>query len=121
MLTFSRQERLKSRKMIAQLFKEGKSFVAYPLRVIWTVPPDEEEVGVSIAISVPKKIFKTAVARNRVKRQIREAYRLNKQDLFEKLAGHSVALMLIYVAKEALPYAEIEAGIRKMIKKWPDE
>ncbi len=135
MPTFTRQERLKSRKIIARLFKGGNSFVAYPLRVVWLLAEHDErtetsttmaeisgiaqEISVQVAISVPKKSFKTAVARNLLKRRIREAYRLHKHDLYEKLAGHSVALMLMFVAKEELTFAEIEKGMQKMIKKWP--
>lgn len=125
MPTLTKQERLKSRKTIARLFKEGKSFVAYPLRVIWLVTEGEKvgegerEFTAQLAISVPKRAFKTAVARNRLKRQIREAYRLHKQELYEKLAGRPAALMLVYIAKEALLFAEIEAGVKKMIRKFP--
>ena len=72
MPTFSKDERLKSRKTIALLFKGGHSFVAYPMRVVWTeIGPDAPaEAGLAlpgvaqVAISVPKKHFKTAVARN---------------------------------------------------------
>jgi ribonuclease P protein component len=71
-------------------------------------------------VSVPKRTFKTAVQRNRLKRQIREAYRLHRSLLLALLpAEHPpVALMLMYVAKEHLPYQEIEAGILKMARKW---
>jgi len=129
MPTFSRQERLKSRKIIGQLFKGGESFVAYPLRVVWvsaepnpafpvadkqlTTPPAQ------LAISVPKRNFKTAVARNLLKRRIREAYRLHKHELYEKLADRRIALMFMYIAKEELSFAEIEAGVKKMIRKFP--
>jgi ribonuclease P protein component len=75
--------------------------------------------GAQLAISVSKRSFKTAVARNRIKRQIREAYRLHKAELHEKLGERQVALMLIYIAKEALPYSEMEAGVKKMIRKFP--
>ena len=150
MPTFTRQERLKSRKTIARLFKEGNSFVAYPLRVVWLpVPVDPSpppsagqadsspeisgrrgverpaedgggaEPDIRIAITAPKKHFKTAVARNRIKRLIREAYRLNKHELYARLAGKRLALMLMYVAKEELSFAEIEAGVKKMIRKFP--
>ena len=139
MPTFTRPERLKSRKAIGRLFSGGHAYVAYPLRVVWlevapdpTLPPSAEQaipspaeggrVGsghAQIAVSVPKRTFKTAVQRNRVKRRIREAYRLRKHELFEKLAGRSIVFMVMYIAKEELPFAEISAGMQKMIRKFP--
>ncbi len=124
-LSFHRTERLKSRKTIGLLFKSGggQSYVAYPLRVVWVQLGEETETEfpAQVALSVPKRTFKTAVERNRLKRQIREAYRLHKHELYEKLAAadHRIALMLMYVAKEALPFAEIEKGVAKMVRKWP--
>ncbi len=122
-LHFDRTERLKSRKVIGALFKGGESLVAYPLRVVWTVLPPEatSEFPAQVSISVSKRLFKTAVARNRLKRQIREAYRLQKAAFYEKLGDRRIALMLMYIAKEALPYAEIERGVRKMIRKFPEK
>lgn len=130
MPTFTRQERLKSSKTIARLFKEGNSFVAYPLRVVWLETETggegvregenvRDEFTAQIAISVSKRIFKNAVDRNRLKRRIREAYRLHKHEFYEKLADRTVALMLSFIAKEDLPFAEIEAGVKKMIRKFP--
>ncbi len=128
MFTFSRHERLKSRTLIGRLFREGNSFVAYPLRVVW-LPMDAdtrqavsmEDARAQLAISVPKRVFKTAVDRNRLKRRIREAYRLHKHLLYDKLTtgDRFAALMLVYVAKEDLPYEEIARGLVKMVKKFP--
>lgn len=117
MPTFTRQERLKSRKVIGSLFRGGYVFMAYPLRVVWqeTASP----AGIQIAISVPKRTFKTAVQRNLLKRRIRAAYQAHKHELCEKLAGRNIAFMLMYVAKEELPFAEITSGIAKMIRKFP--
>lgn len=127
MFSFSRNERLKSRKLISRLFREGNSYLAYPVRVVW-LPIDaeaREAVGignmrVQLAVSVPKRVFKTAVARNRIKRRIREAFRQNKDPFYEKLAAPDlyVALMLIYVGKEELPFDAIAEGVKKMAKKF---
>lgn len=119
MPTFTRQERLKSLKTISRLFKEGQSFMAYPLRVVWL---EEVAFGVDssqMTVSVSKRSFKTAVLRNRLKRRIREAYRLHKHELYEKLGDRKVSFMLVYVAKEELPYADIRAGVQKMVRKFP--
>ncbi len=121
--TFSRQERLKSRKIIGRLFTEGKSFIAYPLRAVW-MPldnPPADTPPVQLAISVPKRFFKTAVARNRIRRLIREAYRLHKHAIYEKIAAGGqgpVALMLIYLAKEPPAQGELKAGMEKLVRKW---
>lgn len=123
-----REERLKSRKLISRLFKgEGQSYMAYPVRVVW-LPVDEVdrrhagfgEHPVQVAISVPRRNFKTAVARNLLKRRIREAYRLHKEQFYQKLASadQHVVLMLMYIAKEELPFADIENGVKKMIHKF---
>lgn len=123
--TFSRSERLKSPTLIGRLFKDSQSLVAYPLRVVWIElpagdPDTPPSAPVQVAISVPKRHFKTAVARNRLKRQIREAWRLHKHLFYEKRADRPhLALMLMYIAKEPLPYAEIQAGVAKLIRKFP--
>ena len=128
MPTFTRDERLKSRKLIGQLFRGKDAYIAYPLRVVWAPLSEAEreaaffsENRAQVAISVPKRFFKTAVARNRLKRQIREAYRLHKAELYEKLAAadRHVALMLVLVAKEEVPYSAIASGMEKMIRKFP--
>ena len=121
--SFDRTERLKSRKIIASLFKGGKSFVAYPLRVVWTPSNAGEQGSATVCISVSKRLYKTAVQRNRLKRQIREAYRLQKEEFYERLktGRQHVSLMITYIAKEPLPYSEISAGVKKMIRKFPFE
>jgi ribonuclease P protein component len=125
MPSFTRPERLKSRKAISSLFRGGHSFVAYPLRVVWkeSSPYLAAMSRVQVLISVPKRNFKTAVARNRLKRQIREAYRLQKQEFYDKIEASdlNISLMVSYIAKEALPFAEIEAGVRKLIRKFPGD
>ena len=128
MPTFSKHERLKSRKFITRLFQEGQSFIAYPLRVVW-LPVEklahQEEDGppAQVAISVPRRAFPSAVQRNRLKRRIREAYRLHKDVFYEQLlsSDQRIALMLVLVAREELDFAEMENGVLKMIRKFPKQ
>src|SRR5690242_16493418 len=96
--TFSKNERLSSQKEIDQLFKEGKSLNSPPLKLIWFKKeiPDSSIPYVQVMFGVPKKNFSRAVDRNRIKRLMRESYRLSKNELFEKIgsdAGYNVALL----------------------------
>lgn len=125
--TFVRDERLKNQTMIGQLFKGGHSYLAWPIRVVWRHYPAHytrlPNARIQVAISAPKKQFKTAVARNRIKRLVREAWRLHKHELYHRLPPDSppVALMLMYIAKEEVSFQEIETGVRKLIRKWPGD
>lgn len=119
--TFSKAERLCSKKLIERLFGgEGKSFPAFPLRVVY-MPLTEEEMAadVSILVSVPKKRFKRAVKRNRVKRQVREAYRRNKHILTEALAAQEgaprMALAFIWLDGKLHPSVEVEQKVNKLL------
>lgn len=87
--SLSQDERIKSRKQIDRLFKGGgaKAMSAYPLRVVFLAEPmgEDDSMMAQMMVSVPKRYFKRAVKRNHVKRQVREAYRLNKHILLEAL------------------------------------
>lgn len=98
------------------MFSGGsKSFSIFPLRVIFMPLEPNSDSVVSILISVPKRRFKRAVKRNRIKRQIREAYRKNKHSLIEQLTlrHKSIAVAFIYVGDTIIPSSELEA---KMVK-----
>lgn len=102
-------ERLSRKKIIEKMFAGGsRSFSIFPLRVVW-LPVEELDVSASLLVSVSKRRFKRAVKRNRVKRQIREAYRLNKQPLLEALAEKDLrlALAFIYLSDELTDSAVI--------------
>jgi len=89
------------------------------LRLFWSAHPPEtaDSAPVQFTVSVAKKNFKSAVARNRIKRKVREAWRLNKHRLYRKLEGNpqQYACMVLYVAKEDLPLAQIEKAMQTMI------
>lgn len=95
--TFRKPERLSSKIEIDRLFNGGsKSMSAFPVRVVFRLD-DAQERNVAVLVSVSKKRFHRAVKRNRVKRQIREAYRKNKYMLWDALEGHSKALSLAFI------------------------
>lgn len=117
---FKKSERLKSRKRIAALFGQGQSFAQYPLRVVFmiveTAPGD---APVQFGMSVAKKKFPKAVHRNRMRRLVREAWRLNKHRL-QGIAlepGKGLAVMVLYTAAEELPFTDIEAAMKTMIQR----
>ncbi len=99
------------------MFKDGKSFGAYPLRLVFLkIDEAQSDAPIQFTVSVAKKNFKSAVARNRIKRKVREAWRLNKNWLYRKMekSTEQYAFMLIYSAKEDLPYDEIERAVRNI-------
>lgn len=108
--TLHKSERLDRKKVIEKMFAGGsRSFSVFPLRVVY-LPVEELDVPVSILVSVSKRRFKRAVKRNRVKRQIREAYRLNKHLLSDALSGSQtrLAVAFIYLSDELAPSSVIE-------------
>lgn len=115
--TLSKDERLSHEKRIDALFAgKADSFVAYPLRVVYLVYECKEGTPlVSILTSVSKKKFKRAVKRNRVKRLIRESYRLNKRPFTEIATqiNKSIDIAFLYLKNELPEYSEIEKAILK--------
>ncbi|MDH6313862.1 ribonuclease P protein component [Parabacteroides sp. PFB2-10] len=95
--TFTKQERLSWKRHIDLLFAEGSSFVAFPLRVIFLFSEEPMPVRSSILISVPKKKFKRAVKRNRIKRLVRENYRLQKEPLIASLEEKDKHLLVAFL------------------------
>src|ERR1700749_1277352 len=99
MYTFKKEERLCNKRLIDELFHNGSSFLCYPFKASWLLAADEQSVPVQILFSVSKKRFKRAVDRNRIKRCIREAYRINKQQqLYDQLntTGKKIVLSVGY-------------------------
>ena len=110
---FRKQERLCSRKVIESVFETGKSINENPFRFLWMETLHTENVLLKITISVPKKNFKKAVDRNKIKRQIREAYRLSKHKVLSSIenAEKKYAAIIIYTGKQPLSLTELEAKI----------
>ena len=103
-LTFRKRERLVSQRLIDELFGGGnsRSLAAYPLRAVYLQKERQDHhTSLQLLISVPKKRFHHAVDRNRVKRQLREAYRHHKHILFDELNDHpETALLLSFIWME---------------------
>ena len=116
-----KSERINSKKLIDRLFKGGgaKSMSAFPLRVVFmTEDADAHEPLAKMMVSVPKRYFKRAVKRNRVKRQLREAYRRNKHLLLDMLAQHpgtQVLIAFIWTSDELSDSAGIESRMKKLL------
>jgi ribonuclease P protein component len=103
---FGRSERLSSKKTIESLFTTGRSFSHYPYLVKYIGLEDSTDSLHQILVSVSKRNFKRAVDRNRIKRQIREVYRLNKHIIAD--LANKYAIAYIYTFKKVLPYKELE-------------
>lgn len=118
--TLPKTERLYLRDAIRCLFAEGKSFVVFPYRVIYRLIPesDSQEARAAIMTVAPKKRFKHAVDRNRVKRLTRETYRLNKLSLLDRLQQQGLKLQVafLYSDNKFLTFAETERKMVHMLK-----
>ena len=99
--TLGKNERLKKRKVIEQLFKQGNSFSVFPFRVLWLYQL-QQNVPLQAGFTVSSKNFKKAVDRNLIRRLMKEAYRLHKNMLQQSLAssGRQAAIFIIYTGKE---------------------
>jgi len=96
--TFRKSERLKSRKLIEELFDSGKWINNDPIRVVYKFTDLNSSIPAQVGVSVPKSNMKRAVDRNRFKRRMRETYRKNKTELYDFLSVQEkqCALMFIY-------------------------
>lgn len=118
-LTFHKEERLCSQKIIGELFASGESFLSYPIKVVYLKTEFPEPIPVQAAFTVSKRNFKRAVKRNLLKRRMRETYRLNKSEFYTELAAKNlqIAIMFVFVGKELLEFPAIEKGMKSAFKK----
>jgi ribonuclease P protein component len=117
--SFPKSEHLCGEIRINSLFTQGKAFIAYPLRVVYLFTEKKDSEPTNILISVPKKRFKKAVDRNRLKRLIREAYRLNKHDIISKLNEKQLQIQIAfnYVSDDLLDFETIEKKMKVALHK----
>lgn len=118
-----KSQRLTSRRLIDELFSVGsRSLTIFPLRAVYRITDDSdvENAAVKVMFSVPKRLLKRAVMRNRVKRQMREAYRHNKASVMETastLKGKNITLALIWMDSQLHDSNEINEKVSKLLCK----
>ena len=122
-LGLSKAERLHSRLVVESLFSSRNSSIAvYPLRIVWTIDETDVASPASILVSVPKKRMHHAVDRNRMKRMVREAYRLNKQILLSRLegSGRHVDIAFICIADNVPTSSQVSKSVVKALARISD-
>jgi len=117
---FPKKEKLKSRKLFDSLFAEGRSISVFPIKLIYLPSELPEDVKIQAGFAVPKKNFKSAVKRNRIKRLLREAYRLNKQAVFNNSEGE-FAFLFLYLGKEMPSFSDVEKNMKKILQKFRND
>ncbi len=117
--SLNKQERLKHRRLISQIFDDGHSFVIHPIRLVWLVTDLPADIPVQAAFSVSHKRVPKATQRNAIKRRMREAYRYHKSILYSffESKGKQCGLVLIYLKKDLLSFEELEATTVRCLKK----
>jgi ribonuclease P protein component len=116
--TFSKSEKLCSKKAIEELFQHGKSFYCSPFLIVWGYSKSEIPYPAQVAFSVSKKAFKLAVTRNLIKRRTREAYRKNKAGLYDFLISSNKKIVFTIIFREnTIPdFKTFEKSIKEMVK-----
>lgn len=120
-LTLRKEERLCSKKLIGQLFEGGNnhSIVAFPLRAVF-MKTTLAKAPVQMLVSVPKRQFKRAVKRNRVKRQVREAFRNNKtllEDAKTANEGGGIVIAFIWLDNRLRTTQEVEGKVKSLLQR----
>ncbi len=112
--TFQKKEKLKSKRVFEQLFVEGKSIKAFPVKLLYAQVGFDDGERIKVGVVAPKKKFKSAVKRNRIKRLLREAYRQNKQEAFNKIEGN-FAFLFLYLGNKMPEYDEVNRAIQQLL------
>jgi len=114
---FPKKEKLKSEILIRRVFEDGKSISSYPVKLIYLPINDHSKVNIQCGVTVSKRNFKSAVKRNRIKRLLRESYRLNKEEIFNNIEG-SFAFLFLYLGKKMPQYEDVEKHMKVILKQF---
>lgn len=114
--SYSRKEKLKSKKLIEKMFIEGHSVSVFPLRLVYLETVFTDGITIKTGVSVSKRHFKSAVDRNKVKRLMREAYRLNKPKYFNNFSTQC-AFMILYIGNEKPTFEQIDIKMKLLLEK----
>ena len=112
--TLGKQERLKSKKLIEKLYSEGNSVKTFPLRMMFVQTTHTSDFPCQVGGSVAKRNFKLAVDRNRLKRLMRETYRLQKEIVYNNLE-ESYVFMISYIGREEMQYEDLFLKMEKLL------
>jgi ribonuclease P protein component len=112
--TLGKQERLKSKKLIENLYKNGKSIKVFPFRMVYLQTTHTSGFPAQVGVSVAKRNFKKAPDRNRLKRLMRETYRLQKGIVYESL-DEPYVFMISYIGREEKPYKELYSKMNTLL------
>ena len=117
--SYNKTEKLKSRKMLNLLFEEGKSFSVFPVKIFYLPMQKEGKQMIKVGVGVSARNFKKAVDRNRIKRLLRECYRLNKLLLqFTKTNNQQpMAVFFLYIGKELPEYGILNEKMKTALNK----
>ena len=116
--TFSKEEKLKKKNLITELFASGKSASVFPLKMVYLENDHDSSFKIQAGVSVSKRNFKSAVDRNRIKRLMRESYRKNKYLIYNNDDTKKHILMFIYQAKSEVSYQKMEEKMIDLIQKF---
>jgi ribonuclease P protein component len=94
---FNKNEKLKSRKLTEQLFAKGDTFLVFPVKVLYIVVKEPLDYSIKIGVTASSKKFKKAVDRNRIKRILKEQYRLNKHPLHSYVNGKNLQVIVFFI------------------------
>ena len=116
--TFRKEEKLKKKKLITELFTTGKSISVFPLKLVYLEMDHDSNYKIQAGVSVSKRNFKRAVDRNRIKRLMRETYRKNKYLIYNSEDTKKHIFMFIYQGKNEESYQVVEERMINLIERF---